>query len=263
MSSDPNRSAVPHAFQETHTVETPEQTNIEFTVAGVGSRALAFLVDSLIEGGVIMIGLILLGVFTSFSVAALRVTGAWVLAAFLLAAFLLYYGYFALFEFFWNGQTPGKRIVGIRVIKDSGRRLSAFETIGRNLLRIVDQLPGFYAVGILTSLLNRQNKRLGDLVAGAIVVRERKRAELTPSWHADQTTAKARGPLGAERLTDDELILIESFLARRWQLDPTIRWRMADEILRRLEGKLSFRPDERAGAEHLLEAAVAERRGGM
>ncbi len=260
---DPTRSAVPEGFHETHTVETPEQTNIEFTVAGVGSRALAFLLDSLIEGAVVLIVLIVLALFSSLSGAALRAAGAWVLAAVIILAFLLYYGYFAIFEYLWNGQTPGKRVIGIRVIKDSGRRLTAFETISRNLLRIVDQLPAFYAAGIITALLNRQNKRIGDLVTGAIVVRERKPAELRPGWPSDLNAAPPRAPLGAERLSEDDLILIESFLARRSQLAPDIRWRMANEVLRRVESKLNFRPEERAGIEHLLEAAVAERRGGM
>ena len=96
--------------------------------------------------------------------------------------FALYYGYFAAFEILWNGQTPGKRAAGIRVIKESGRPLSAAETIGRNLLRIVDQLPGFYAIGIVTSLLNAQNKRFGDFVAGSIVVRESSLSAMRPSW---------------------------------------------------------------------------------
>ena len=195
--------------------------------------------------------------------AKVRAANVWVAAGLIIAGFLLYYGYFIFFEILWNGQTPGKRSVGIRVIKDSGRRLSALETIARNLLRIVDQLPGFYALGVTVSLLNSRNKRLGDLVAGSIVIRERSgsRAQ-TQNAPSNATGLRPRAPMGADRLSEDELILIESFLERRWELDPGIRWRMANEILLRVENKLNFAPEERAGAEHLLEAAAQERRGG-
>ncbi|MBV8197092.1 MAG: RDD family protein, partial [Candidatus Eremiobacteraeota bacterium] len=162
------------AYDETHTIDTPEQSQIEFTVAGIGSRGVALLIDTLIQLLILVVGLLIFAILPSFGVSAkLHAANVWVAAALIVAGFLLYYGYFILFEVLWNGQTPGKRGLGIRVIKDSGRRLSALETIGRNLLRIVDQLPGFYAVGMTVSLLNRRNKRLGDLIAGSIVVRER------------------------------------------------------------------------------------------
>ncbi len=246
------------SFSESHSIETPEQTNIEFTVAGVGSRALALLIDSLIQTAV---GLVAFISFTLFAKGPAM--GIWGITATVIVIFLLYYGYFTLFEIFWNGQTPGKRKVGIRVIKDTGRRLSALETIARNLLRIVDQLPGFYAVGIAVSLLNKQNKRIGDLVAGSLVVREGSGAQhMQPDWY-DQTPARVRSiPLGAERLSEEDVILIESFLQRRYELDPGIRWRMANQIFRRVESKLTLSAEERPGVEHLLEAAVHERRGG-
>lgn len=229
-------------------------------MAGVGSRALALSIDTLIQGGAFLV-FFLLGVITSGLWTAARAAGIWFTAGLIIAAFLLYYGYFALFEIFWNGQTPGKRQAGIRVIKDTGRRLTPLETIARNLLRIIDQLPGFYAVGILVSLLNKQNKRVGDLVVGAIVVRESPASELRPIWHEDKPQRQRPAPLGAERLTDDDVILIESFLQRRYELDPGTRSRMASEIFRRVEGKLTVSADERPGVEHLLEAAVQERRG--
>src|SRR5277367_1415113 len=95
------------------------------------------------------------------------------MAFIVLAYFVVYFGYFAIFEVLWNGQTPGKKKEGLRVIKDSGRPISPAEAIGRNLMRIVDQLPFLYALGICSVLLSRQNKRLGDFVAGTIVVHEK------------------------------------------------------------------------------------------
>lgn len=245
-------------MNESHSVETPEQTNIEFTVAGIGSRALALTIDSAIQACAIFVLLVVGGIFLGARVFG----GIWVTAALVIAGFLLYYGYFALFEIFWNGQTPGKRQIGIRVIKDTGRRLTALETIARNLLRIIDQLPGFYGVGMFVSLLNRQNKRLGDLVTGALVIREGSRSAPNPAWYLQSsTTRERRAPMGANLLTDEDVILIESFLQRRYELEPAIRYRMASQIFSRIERKLTISADDRGGVEHLLEAAVQERRG--
>ena len=188
--------------------------------------------------------------------------GSWMIAGVLTAVFLLFYGYFLFFEILWSGQTPGKRAIGIRVIKDSGRPLSPSESIGRNLLRIVDQMPGFYGVGIVVALLNRQNKRLGDFVAGSLVVREVSLAELKPSWNHLEWQPAPHAPLGAARLSDDDLILIESFLQRRHDLAPEIRRRIAAEIFSRVESKLTVSAEERPEIERLLEAAVHERRAG-
>jgi uncharacterized RDD family membrane protein YckC len=245
-------------LNESHSVETPEQTNIEFTVAGVGSRSLALAIDSLIQACAIFVLLLVGGIW----LAARVFGGIWLTAALVIAGFLLYYGYFALFEIFWNGQTPGKRQIGIRVIKDTGRRLTPLETIARNLLRIIDQIPGFYAVGMVVSLLNKQNKRIGDLVTGALVIREGSKSELNPAWYLHTPTRETLAPMGANLLTDDDVILIESFLQRRYELDPAIRYRMASQIFSRIEHKLTISPEDRGGVEHLLEAAVQERRDG-
>ena len=90
----------------------------------------------------------------------------------ILLGFLLYYGYFAAFEALWGGQTPGKRAVGLRVISVTGQPITTFDALLRNLLRIVDQMPGIYAVGVLSIFFTSRNQRLGDLVAGTVVVQE-------------------------------------------------------------------------------------------
>jgi uncharacterized RDD family membrane protein YckC len=249
------------SFSERHSIETPEQIHIEFTVAGVGTRALALIIDSLIQGAcglVLMLVLVLIGISLR---PAVRGSLTWAVAAVILAGFLLYYGYFIVFEILWNGQTPGKRRIGIRVIKDTGRRLTALETVARNLLRIVDQLPGFYAIGILASVMNKQNKRIGDLVAGALVIREASPQQLKRRWYVEDRAGEPGIPLGAERLSDEDLILVESFLGRRFELDPDTRSRMASQIFSRLESKLTVSDRDRAGVERLLETVVAERRG--
>src|SRR5271170_7435494 len=175
------------AFGDKLTIETPEQTGLDFAIAGVGSRFLALALDTLIQTATgIALGVggaILIKYISDYSPTA----SIWAVAILLLLFFLLYFGYFALFEILWNGQTPGKRKAGIRVIKDSGRPLTAAESIGRNLMRIVDWLPSLYAIGMASALLNKENKRLGDLVAGSIVIREAALSDLKSSWQVAVT----------------------------------------------------------------------------
>ncbi len=160
-------------------IETPEQVDLRFPIAGLGSRFVAILLDTLLQ----TLAYLLLGVIIYATSAYEPVNKAmerqsdtaakWLVALFILVNFLMFWGYFALFEAFWNGQTPGKRIMKLRVLKDSGRSITLFEALARNLLRIVDMFPSIYLVGVIAMLCNRENKRLGDLVAGTIVVHER------------------------------------------------------------------------------------------
>ena len=93
---------------------------------------------------------------------ALSDTGAkWFVAGVVLFYFLLYWGYYSLFEAFWNGQTPGKRLLKIRVIKDSGRQITLFEALARNLLRVIDMLPSFYLVGVITHVVQQRAEAAG------------------------------------------------------------------------------------------------------
>jgi uncharacterized RDD family membrane protein YckC len=250
----------PSPFDQ-HTIETPEQMSLHLTLAGIGSRFLAMAVDTLIQaaaGIALLVVLGFLGVAGAF--AGLRESSLWVLAALVFGAFLLLFGYFAAFELAWNGQTPGKRVIGIRVVKDSGRPLTPAETIGRNLLRIVDQLPALYALGVLVALLNAQNKRLGDFIAGSIVIREGTLGELKPIWQSASTTPPPLGVSGSSALSVEDLILIDTFLNRRSMLTPDVRSRMAAEILERLKPRLSVSDDGQSSVESILEFLVYQRR---
>lgn len=258
MLSDQRNSI--HPYTEKHVIETPEQMRLEFGLAGIGSRFLALAIDTLIQ-----VGLALVIVIVAAIVGLSRALGwsqghLWGLAVLIGLSFLLYFGYFALFEILWGGQTPGKRAIGIRVIKETGRPLSASETLARNLMRIVDQLPGFYGVGVLVALFNFRNQRIGDFVAGSIVVREQPLEEMRPVWESSQP-APAESRLGAEKLTAEDFALIEAFLNRRSELADGLRSRMAGEILRRLEGKLALNAAaQRSSAETILESLIYERR---
>lgn len=182
----------------------------------------------------------------------------WIVAIGILLGFSFYFGYFAIFEAVWNGQTPGKRAARIRVIKESGRPITPAESVARNLMRIVDQLPAFYGLGIASVLISSQNKRLGDFVAGTIVVHERTLQDIRPLWEAAKTPVTVK--YGAERLTPEDFALMESFLNRRDALAPDVRYRMAEQITARIKPRLAIPPAEMPSAEKLLEAVASERR---
>ena len=239
------------------TIETPEQIPLEFPLAGIGSRFLAMAVDTLIQMAVALVLLLIaLFIFAGLNLFS-SPTGVWFMAVGVLTAFLLQSGYFVFFEALWNGQTPGKRHMHLRVIKDSGRPITVYDAFARNLLRIVDSLPGLYAVGIISMLMSSQNKRLGDYVAGTVVVHERpleKQAEVR--W-----TSTGRD-FGSDvlRISPQEFQLIEAFLLRRSQLAAEVRAHMAREIIARLAPKLQIPAEESFRPELLLEALATEYR---
>jgi uncharacterized RDD family membrane protein YckC len=259
MTVTPPESFVPDAYSSKLTIETPEQTDLEFPIAGVGSRFLAFSLDTLIQ----IAGYTIVGVGLGFGSAWIsRLTSslsdAWAASIVIFLFFAIYYGYFAIFESLWNGQTPGKRICRIRVINDTGRPITPVESVGRNLLRIVDQLPAFYAVGIASILISKQSKRLGDFLVGSIVVHERALQDVKPLWQTAETAAPLNS--GSQQISDEDLSLIEAFLNRRHALDPAVRFRMAEQILARLRPRLSLPADSPVTGEKLLEAIAHERR---
>src|SRR5262249_15742038 len=176
-------------------IDTPEQIQLEFPLAGIGSRFLALALDTLIQTLLYVAGTFALIAASSYVDKALKyfswISENWAAALLILFLFSVYWGYFALFEIIWKGQTPGKRIIGIRVIKDSGRPINAYEAIGRNLLRAVDVLPGMYIVGIVTMMISRENRRVGDYVVGSVVVHDKKPEQIRPEWSAAPQAAQA------------------------------------------------------------------------
>jgi len=155
-------------------IETPELVAIDMPVAGIGSRFVALLVDYLIWLAA-LVALIFFMALVDPSLSHFSKLGEkWETALVTLGIFLFYWGYFTLFEAFWGGRTPGKRLAKIRVIQVSGRGIGLFESMTRNLLRVVDQFPGIYVVGVVSVFATRRHQRLGDLAAGTMVVHERK-----------------------------------------------------------------------------------------
>jgi uncharacterized RDD family membrane protein YckC len=238
------------------TIDTPEQIALEFPLAGVGSRFLALAIDTLIQIAVLVV-LVLINVAAMVATSiAFREFLPWVQAVFVLCAFVLYYAYFAVFEALWSGQTPGKRQVGLRVISSSGRPITAVDAIIRNLLRIVDQIPGIYGVGILSVFVTGRNQRLGDLAAGTVVVHERRIS-------VDQVArapASSGAPLGAHRLSPEEIQAIETFLQRRDGLPYDMREQSGRRLAQHVRVRLAIQPALHQPDEPLLEQAVAEYR---
>jgi len=240
------------------TIDTPEQIALEFPLAGVGSRFLAFAIDTLIQfiAGFLLfiVGLIAFPGFALFG----RGGGAWAVAVWIFVAFLLYWAYFAGFEALWKGQTPGKRELRLRVIKDTGASITAQDAIARNLLRAVDSLPAFYGIGLVVMFLSDQNKRLGDYVAGTVVVHERPAESDKVYWNTQETQGEPQ--YAVAKMMPQQIAMLENFLARRIELDPQLRNRLSRELADHVSLTLQLRREERPRDEDLIEAVVRQYR---
>ena len=213
-----------------YSVLTPERVSLQYDIAGIGSRGAAAIVDTVIQSVALIVIFVALTAGLAAGSAFLSVgsgpgAATLFLALFILALFAVADGYFMLFEILWNGQTPGKRMVGIRVIRENGYPMRPIDAVIRNLVRMVDWLPGAYGIGVLTMLLNKRSKRLGDFASGTIVVREGSRgagALLMPSVESAES-------LGV-RLSSADATLVRDFLVRRASLDPHARADLAARL---------------------------------
>ena len=212
-------------------IETPEQIKISYSVAGIGSRFYAALIDLALLIPVLAVGYYviiraILDLDESF--------GNWLAALAGIATFVLQWGYYMVFEIATNGQSPGKRALGLRVIKAQGYPISFSDSAIRNIVRIVDMLPFAYGAGLLTMLLNKNWQRLGDLAAGTLVVKEGAKASLRPektqAVNVKKSTFVYADWIKPERVTDAELTAIQEFLSRRASLPRLRRLQLARTI---------------------------------
>ncbi len=205
---------------------TPEAVLLEFSEAGLGSRSLAFLIDVAVRGGLLYALIFALGV------AGFVIDETFVVVTLIAAIFAVIFVYPVVFETIWNGRTPGKMAVGLRVVTVEGAPVRFRHAAIRSAVGIVDFLVGAGSVAIIAALATRQSQRLGDLAAGTIVIRERQAAAFSqpivfrppPGW----------GPYGAaldvSRLSDDAYTLVRSFLLRVTDLRIEARRRRAEEL---------------------------------
>jgi uncharacterized RDD family membrane protein YckC len=246
--------------EETLVIETPERVPLAFALASIGNRFLAAAIDHSIQYFAIVVVMWIFltaagiggsgqpGIFESLFSEAPK----WLIAVMILVLFLLFAGYFIFFEWLWNGQTPGKRLLKLRVIRDDGRPITLWEAIARNLLRVFDAVPGFflpiYSVGLIVIFFSRRDQRVGDIFAGTVVIRER--TDEAPTFAETFSNPIADAALRrVQKLTDfradvsslsiSEIEVVESFLRRRWDLTERQRlwmaWRIALPLMYKLK----------------------------
>jgi uncharacterized RDD family membrane protein YckC len=239
-------------------VRTAEAIAVRYELAGLGSRFLALCVDIAVQALVVLtlfIAFLLIAVITgggSGRSVARAATGvekegtAILIAIAVIFGFVLFFGYFIVFELLWNGQSPGKRLLGLRVVRDAGFPIDAGASVIRNLVRVIETSLGFYFFSAIVMLISPENKRLGDFAAGTIVVRD------------SAAEAPALATLAPEESTADDGLdatdhaLIDEFLARRASLDPTAAATIAARISARV------RPRLRASFHYLDDVALLE-----
>jgi uncharacterized RDD family membrane protein YckC len=250
-------------------------------LAGIGSRFIALLIDMLIWAAGVIVLLIAFSLLSPAFQAFNRLSEQWATAIVIFILFLFQWGYFTLFEAFWNGQTPGKKVARIRVIQRSGRAIGILESMARNFLRVIDMIPfPLYAVGIVFVFVTRQHQRLGDLAAGTLVVRDR--PEESPLWGdsgsrtftaASLTSGLTPQALPQEphmrvslppgqiaRLSAADLEVLESFLSRRLDMPLDTRGALAERISAALRAKSGLEIPPGASTETFLEATARQLR---
>ena len=217
--------------------ETPEQIDVSYVVAGLGSRGLAAMIDAIIVsiamaiitipgsiGLTTLIRLILHGL-------AHRELGdnllPLIIASMSLLGLALVGCYFVFFEAFWHGQTPGKRWIGLRVIREGGRPLNFSASMIRNVIRLIDFLPFYYMIGVIVMFIDRKSRRLGDFAAHTIVVKEQKSVKLDTLDASTRVLPNSTQSVGdpnrpairnSRHLTSEDRRLLREFLHRRDKL---------------------------------------------
>ena len=155
-------------------IDTPENVAFGYEIAGIGTRFVAAVVDRAIVLVLQFVILVAMAMLEQSSGADLESIESrlmvWLVGFIVLVMFLLNWGYYIFFELLWNGQSPGKRLVGLRVIGKNGAPIGLPKLAIRNLVRIVDSLPTLYGVGIIAMFIDTKSRRLGDLAAGTLVV---------------------------------------------------------------------------------------------
>ncbi len=246
------------------TVEKPEHVEPQFHLAGIGTRFIAYLIDKFIQMGMVLglmiIALLLLmltGELTSLTPLFVQLRdfmGWWLIAPAILGYEIITKGYFILFEYLWNGSTPGKRSQEIRVIRKDGRPISFVAAVIRNILRAIDILGEIYPLGLVVMFIDSRNRRLGDLVAGTLVVRERELKPpviCTPLEQSDSADAEILNV--ALEMTAEDYDLVRKFLARRDSLDADYRLDHARQILERVSRRSVSIGEQSSDPEAFLE----------
>lgn len=219
-----------------HEVITTEKVPFTYRVAGVGSRFLAWLLDGLLIMLLLFAGLMFSSVLDSYRPGLGQ-------AVFFIWLFVLSGGYFLFFEWIWLGQTPGKRVLGIRVIQERGTRVSFFHSAVRNIVRIADSLPAFYVLGFAVMMGHPKQRRLGDWAAGTLVVHVERTGKPIQALHEGGEAGEMSESLVRQRLgqlsREQKQTLLDLCL-RRDQLRLSDRAQMFRAVAEYLRQKLDL-----------------------
>jgi uncharacterized RDD family membrane protein YckC len=242
------------AMREVIRIRTPEHVVFEHELAEIPARAAAWAIDVLVMGALIMV--------------VARIAESLVIAPYfggalaIVATFLVHWWYFALSEWWSGGRTVGKRVLGLRVIDRSGLRVGLVQAVVRNLVRAIDFLPGLYLVGGLSALVNPLGRRLGDLAAGTVVVRERTTpppdAILPPSERHNSFLADPAVRAAARRVTAPERDAMIALVFRRESLPLAVRHQLFERLATHLEARLGIpRSPHFSPEKYVLHLAIA------
>ena len=234
-------------YEDAISAETPEGVVLQLTLAGIGSRFTAAIIDTAIQIAIV-IAIQLAVVLSGASGIALAIGT--------LLAFATFFVYDIAFETRASGRTPGKRWTGLRVVKVDGRPVDFRSSAVRNLLRLIDALPGPYLVAIVTVFVSKRNQRLGDLAAGTLVVREKTGEVTTTPFRAASEVPDDVQAWDVSAITAADVAAVRQFLERRASLKPDARSRLARSLARRLYPAVVGPPQDVA-PEWFLEQLVA------
>jgi uncharacterized RDD family membrane protein YckC len=219
-----------------YTLHTPESVELEFTLAGIGNRAYALLIDYIFLGLILIVFIVGVLIFNSGLQTIQILVGStarlelWLIAVQLLIGFFIYVGYFVFYETVWSGQTPGKRYVKIRVIRDDGRPVRLQQSTLRALLRPFDDL---FFIGVFFIVFNQREKRLGDLVGGTLVIQEEQpltTAALKVSTSAQSLANKLLIEADISSLLPEDFAVIREYLQRRDGMIPNARNELSKQL---------------------------------
>ncbi len=247
-----------------YTVETPEHVDVAYDVAGIGSRFLAALIDHIIIA--IVLSLSCVGLALAASSLNLGLDEGLILGLFGLGIYLSLCAYHIFFETLWNGQTPGKRMIGLRMVRVGGRPIGFVGSAVRNIIRLADFLPILYGLGVIVMFIDKRSRRLGDIAAGCIAVRERTAVSLeslaaaTPNETPVVPAAPSVTIPNLHALKRDDYDVVHEYLCRSGRLSLEVRQRLIQQLIDGLEQRLGYpiQIRDQAEAESFLRMIVAE-----
>ena len=260
-------------LDQDYTIDTPENVSFTYDIAGIGNRFIGALIDTIFVACLLLLLNILLFVILSWGGSSFpedifdNESASWfkglTIALYILLQFVIFWGYYTLFEYLWNGQTPGKRLVKIRVLRLDGNPIGFVEAILRNLVRPIDFLPSGYGLGLVVMFCNEKTRRLGDWAAGTVVVRMRADLSLdslvassarTQANAADAPSLLLEFP-HIRRLSVSNYELIRELLTRRRSggVSAVLLHRMARTVAAQIEKQA---PTDTAGSIKFLNAVI-------